>query len=327
MTSRAEHTMTQRVRCLTAETANRRQDGSVDKRARPRLAGQLSRIHAAALSCGIGLLSLLFVPAMASADSNDTGKRSCLLFDELYFHNLPDNLPLTPIHTAYMWDMWGRGPKVNDTPPLDFINTRYKREILNNSVPKTIAINIEHWKSYRVSPEVLQETNRKHLVVLRAFRDLFPNAVIGYYNKGFHPTHGGLDRQQPTEQTLEAWRRTNDGVQPLIDEVDAVFPSLYTNTAAITLEGWERKARVYIEEARRIADGKPIYPYISPFIILDYPNQVDPEIWRGQLEFLSRHSDGMVIWTSRGRSKQTDWDEDAAWWRETLDFLSSCEAQ
>ena len=293
----------------------------------PFLVGKPWPIHAALLSCCIWLSSLLFLTMTASAESSDGGEQSCLLFDELYFHNLPDDLPLTPIHTAYMWDMWGRGPAVDDTPPLDFITTRYKREILNNSVPETIAINIEHWQSYRVSPEVLQETNRKHLVVLRAFRDLFPDSVIGYYNKGFHPTHGGLDRQQPNETTLQAWRRTNDGVQSLIDEVDAVFPSLYTNSADVTLEGWLRKAKVYMEEARRIAEGKPVYPYVSPFLILDYPTPIPTEMWRQQLEFLSRNADGIVIWTHRGRFKQTDWDEDAAWWQETLAFIDACQSE
>ncbi len=288
--------------------------------------------HRLTLNVAISLAMLCLIAAIAarpghgSSDASETGQ-SCTLFDELYFYDKPADLPLTPIHTAYTWDIWGKGPPADDVPPLDFINSGYKQVVLDGESPDLIAINIEHWVSYNVSSRVLDETNRKHLAVLRAFRDVFPDATIGYYNKGFHPTHGGLDKRAARTSVLRDWRQTNDGVQPLIDEVDAVFPSLYTNSADVTFEGWLRKAKVYMEEARRIADGKPIYPYISPFLILDYPTPIPTEMWRQQLEFLSRNADGAVIWTHRGRSKRTDWDEDAAWWQETLAFIDACQSE
>jgi hypothetical protein len=125
--------------------------------------------------------------------------------------------------------------------------------------------------------------------------------------------------QPPNNPQFLAWQTENDALKPLVDSEDALFPSLYTFYA--DQEGWESYARANVAEARRLANGKPVYAFIS----MTYHDSnrtlgghlIPQDYWRRQLQVLNQIADGVVIWGGY----TLDWDEQAGWWLATTDFL------
>jgi len=94
-----------------------------------------------------------------------------------------------------------------------------------------------------------------------------------------------------------AWQAANDVVAPLVDSVDALFPSLYTFYDDQKRLGDIRAANV--AEARRLAKGKPVYAFISMTYHDSSPTlagQLIPrDYWQRQLRVLNQVADGVVI--------------------------------
>jgi len=121
------------------------------------------------------------------------------------------------------------------------------------------------------------------------------------------------------------WQRWNDEVKPIALHVDMLFPSLYTFSSVF--EGsasrghdWERYASANIAEARRIAPGKPVYPFLWPWYHPSANTPIEPSFWRTQLELCREQADGFVIWDDLTKTK-TDWGSLPPWWDETVDFM------
>jgi hypothetical protein len=94
------------------------------------------------------------------------------------------------------------------------------------------------------------------LEALRLARSLRPNAKWGYY---------GLPRKEYWARN-EAWREESRALQPLVAEVDALFPSVYDHYR----DGIDRKTEkehAYIRDnvamALEVADGKPVFAYVT----------------------------------------------------------------
>jgi hypothetical protein len=146
------------------------------------------------------------------------------------------------------------------------------------------------------------------------------NGPIGYY--AIVPIRDSTRALDPVDsKPYRAWQSANDLLQPIADEVDAIFPSLYTFSD--DEDGWTRYAIANLSEARRMARGKPVYAFIWPQY--DEQNKVlglkliPGKFWALQLQTVAQYADGAVIW---GGYKVT-WDEQAEWWQATQQFLQS----
>lgn len=127
--------------------------------------------------------------------------------------------------------------------------------------------------------------------------------------------------QDPNSPELQAFRAINDDRQPIADAVDVIFPSVYTQTTDMEL--WDAYADLIISEARRMANGKPVYVFMLPQY-LDFVETVGGEYlsgenWRHQLEFVRNLADGIVVWGYWNRPMDVN-DE---WWFQTLEFIES----
>lgn len=96
---------------------------------------------------------------------------------------------------------------------------------------------------------------------------------------------------------LAEWEAANDFMQPLADAVDILYPSLYTFYD--DHPNWVKYARANMEEARRLAKGKPVRPFMWPRYqsggAFDSSKTVAGDYWSLQLKTLNI-ADGVLIW-------------------------------
>lgn len=108
---------------------------------------------------------------------------------------------------------------------------------------------------------------------------------------------------------------------PLVEVVDILFPSLYT--FYYDQSGWKLYATANVNEAKRIAGGKPVIPYLWPQFHDSNSALKGTHLlgsyWRLELEHLkSLACPAAVLWGGW----QTNWNESACWWAETKDFVN-----
>ncbi|MGH8603259.1 MAG: hypothetical protein ACREXR_10960, partial [Gammaproteobacteria bacterium] len=137
------------------------------------------------------------------------------------------------------------------------------------------------------------------------------------------PTPGYSATQvSETSKRYTDWQARNDRIVAIGNAVEATFPSLYPVNP--NREGWVKWAIGTIKEARRIAPGKKVYPFINPRyhgsaccgVAWDL---VPKDFFLLQLETLKQHADGVVIWDGSRRP----WNANEPWWQATLKFLGS----
>lgn len=186
---------------------------------------------------------------------------------------------------------------------------------------RQLVLDIEEWP-VRGEPAVVEASVTRLIAVLRRVRDAGYAGPIGYY--GLAPIRDYWRSVRPADSSeYRQWAAENDRLQPLADNVDALFPSLYTFYDDIA--GWEAYALANLREARRLAKDKPVYPFLWPQF--HESNQklagqyLPAAAWRRQLEFVQQHADGMVLWGGWAGNGPARWDEDAAWWQATREFL------
>lgn len=182
-------------------------------------------------------------------------------------------------------------------------------------------VDIEHWP-LNGDPDKVAQTIRKYQQVTRWIREARPDLRFGYY--GVPPIRDYWRAiQAPDAKGHQAWLAENDALAVLTEDVDAVFPSLYTFYE--DREGWVKYALANIKEARQY--GKPVYP----FLWMQYHDShkerkrefIEPDFWRLQLETCLKHADGVVIWGGwKGPDgRRLSWDPTALWWRETISVM------
>jgi len=135
-------------------------------------------------------------------------------------------------------------------------------------------------------------------VLLQWAHDALPGRAIGCY--------GLLDNTDPAYVALAA---------KVAALQDALFPSAYTFDG--DLAGWRRRLAAVVALGRRIAPGKPVYPYLWP----QYHEGTAQDAaylsgaqWTYELRTAAQLADGAVIW-----SKQVA-NGDEAWVRATASF-------
>jgi len=182
-------------------------------------------------------------------------------------------------------------------------------------------------------------THDQCIEAIRIYRAAHPGVAIGYYAKlpeaSFYaplihamPTSGWGPRQvylDWVEHNTQFSGNVNNGTlklhnRGLLSQVDRIFPSMYQHWKDATnvdpLEVWKHFHDGTIAECEQYQ--KPIMPYLSPRFA-GSAEYFAPGVWREMLRHSLAHPsvDGVVIY--QGTSEETDWDEYAIWWKETLE--------
>jgi len=134
-----------------------------------------------------------------------------------------------------------------------------------------------------------------------------PGHKVGYYGHGLFPEQPGKEYATETKELIAA--------------VDAFLPSMYNFND--NREAWKNKLKGYVEQAHRIAPGKPVCPYMWPGYHMSTKNALhllSGDYWKFQLETAREcGADGLIIW---GNPK-AHWSDKSTWWEETLNFMAS----
>jgi hypothetical protein len=201
-------------------------------------------------------------------------------------------------------------------PELTIIDSYIK------SMPQfsTICLDIEHWPLHNKSKEVIDNNIRMLNIIFDRFKSAFPESNIGYY--GIFPIRDYWVPVKNDTNKIRLWDEKNQYLNQLAENMDVIFPSLYTFYK--DRDGWLTYAKSNIAQARKY--NKPVIVFLWPqyhtsnkFRSLDF---LEYDYWTLQLDTAYKYADGIVIWTPAGKMK-SQWDETADWWRATRHFIQS----
>ena len=267
----------------------------------------------------VPIACFLAVPAVA-ADPQQCFR----VFDATLYIDKPDLRPrgLEPANVFEPDRWWPKGPHDDDLPDPSAPQTWIRTITAKQGV---LVLDLERWW-LRGEDAPVQEAMRRYITVFDWIRAAGYSAPMGYY--GTLPTYNPPDAVQSVNSPgYAAWRKENDRVQPLADRVDILFPSLYTESEDV--EGWVKLATATLREARRLAHGKPVFPFIWPQYAGAKPplglKYMPGSQWARELEVVGANADGVVIWGGIAASKEagpSKWDESYPWWQATLAFLA-----
>jgi len=184
--------------------------------------------------------------------------------------------------------------------------------------PPLVILDLEHWPNAGEA-SVVESSVDRYITLFDWVKEGTGNAALGYY--GIPPVRDyWRATSAATSIHFQEWQRDNDRFERLAATVDVLLPSLYTFYD--DQRGWERYAIENVKEARRLAKGKPVYPFIWPRYHggnQQLKGQAIPaDYWRLQLKTLERVADGVVIW-----SDPEPWNGAAAWWEATREFMKT----
>jgi hypothetical protein len=175
------------------------------------------------------------------------------------------------------------------------------------------------------APEI--EANRqRYLDLVGWMREGGFNAPIAFY--GSVPVRDYWRALKgPGSPEYRAWQAENDALRPIAAQAAALYPSLYTFYP--DPQAWVKYARANIAEAKRSAPGKPVYPFLWPQFhnsnkTMAY-QYIDAGYWSLQLKTVHDQADGLVLWGGWdfANNRHAPWDENAAWWRATKQFIAT----
>jgi ELWxxDGT repeat protein len=162
----------------------------------------------------------------------------------------------------------------------------------------------------------IQVTIEKFIQMVDWAHNEAPGLKVGFFSA--LPLHEYHVLVSGSAEAKAAWRAASERLAPIAAKVDFIAPGLYTFYE--DRAGWLAYARAKVEQARRY--NKPVYP----FIWMNYHNGGDADLaframpadfWQFQLETLRDLADGAVVWGGDAEH----WDERAAWWAVTREFL------
>jgi hypothetical protein len=231
--------------------------------------------------------------------------------------------PVTIIYAAKFWPE-GKGM---DRLPLK-VNVLNAASDADRRGALTV-LDVEQWPLSRVSGDQVEINLFMYQTILEWFREGAPRLQVGYYGR----TPIGDNSRAilwPGDPRYMDWQRENDRIGALAEKVDVLYPSLYT--AKPDQEGWVKVAVANIKEARRLANGKPVYVFLWP-LYDDNPateknmvhTYVGNDFWTLQLKTAKVYADGAIIWGGWDlkKNKAMIWDDSAPWWKDTKEFMKS----
>lgn len=150
------------------------------------------------------------------------------------------------------------------------------------------------------------------------FKAAAPSLTVGYY--AYPPLRDYFTPVLRVPANVAAWKNADTFLQPLANAGDALFPSLYTFFQ--DQAGWVTYAYENIAEAKRLAGGKPVIPFIWPQIhsVEMTGDFLSGAYWTLILNTIREAGcQGAIIWGP----PNVAWDDEAEWWVATKAFLEA----
>jgi len=105
------------------------------------------------------------------------------------------------------------------------------------------------------------------------------------------------------------WKKSNLERKLIANYVDILYPSAYTFYKDIPQ--WVAFAEAQVSEARKIAEGKPVFLFIWPKFHdsnkLLRGSYIGDSYFKVQLDVARRVADGVVVWDKNDCSETTEW--------------------
>ena len=246
--------------------------------------------------------------------------RPFVVFDATLYKNKPslESYHVRPITVLYEARLFVANQLPAATPPETIVRSlAYELRCS----PEPVVLDIERWP-LKGDGLAVQSTVGKFVSVLSWVKGEAPGVPFGIYGTLPVPDYWRAIRD-PASAEFQSWQQDNDRLEGISDQVDALFPSIYTFYT--DRQGWVTYAIAQIAEARRKAKGKPVYAFLWPQY--HESNRVlglrplDPDYWELQLNTVYQHADGLVIWGGWGENGPESWNEETPWWQVTKRFL------
>ncbi|MCF6244522.1 MAG: hypothetical protein L3J43_05745 [Sulfurovum sp.] len=205
-------------------------------------------------------------------------------------------------------------PKGAGNIDFEFLK-KYAHSLPYSKIP--YILDIESWD---IRPKVFDFIANpridKYIAVIKTLKEARPDLKFGYY--GILPVRDYVT-VNPSQRQLKKWHEANLRVKRLSQYVDIICPDLYTFFK--DKKYWKTYASLAIKDARMY--GKPVIPFIWPEYhdaSKDTPyTYINPSFWKLQVEYLSSHADGMIVWGGRNLNvtphTSKKWDDKAPWWQ------------
>jgi len=247
------------------------------------------------------------------------------VFDGTQYLNKPNfkMYGISPFKVVYESEMWGNKNNYARLP------NKYRIKSVVNKLPSDtdfIVINIEHWPLTGFNDKLIDSSLSKYQKVVSWYKKFSPELKIGFYARPPMPDYWRAIDANPKKRRVD-WMAENDRINLLADSVDALYPSLYTFYT--NKSEWVKFAKAQIMEARRLANGKPVFAFLWPQYhdsnLLLGCQFLPGDYWQLQLDTVKSLADGLVIWggwdVCNKKGKALRWDDSAEWWEVTKNFL------
>ncbi|MBX3332637.1 MAG: hypothetical protein KF876_00860 [Nitrospira sp.] len=274
------------------------------------------------LVLGLAMVGVLGVslPSDSVTTSAVAAQRPFVVFDATLYKNKPSfsGYPIRPIKLLYESRLFPKGQPHDALPPEGTVRSVAKEL---RGAPEGVVIDIERWP-LKGDPKIVKENVGKILAILSWIKAEAPDLQLGAYGTVPLPDYWRAIRG-PGNKDFQAWQQDNDRLDEMAARLNALYPTLYTYYP--DRQGWVQYAVAQLTEAKRKANGKPVYAFLWP----QYHDSnkklrlqpVEPEYWELQLNTVSQHADGVVIWGGWGEKGPESWNEEAPWWEITKRFL------
>ena len=304
--------------------------------------------------CSAALIVIAFTGIMTPLNAADIAAgeqpdKSFVVIDSIHYldkgdlsvYGLKD---YTIFYGVHIWpkDIRKKEKKPASSPPDDHIAGLVKN-ITDAKSP--VIYDIEHWpldirRSVQTvanddiltaNDKIVTASMEKMIHIITTSRKVNPSGKYGYY--GCVPLRDYWAPVKNDPELLKKWKEANDYLKPLADSLDVICPSVYAffpDRAA-----WVKYAKANIEEAKRIANGKPVYVYLWPKYHVSNEAHarkfIEGDFWKLQLETVYNSGvAGVIIWDSRlsvNNKADSVWNPDREWWKETVAFMERIKKQ
>jgi hypothetical protein len=302
-------------------------------------------VAAAALLAGGGVLAASAAGGgggsksthVASSGGTGGAPDTFKVFDTMFQSGKPSSaaLGLRQACMLYEWDFFHGGLAIGIPP---FMNSAASACNNMNPAPEIFILDIEsenYWIFHGLrdhtssTPRTFVQSELDNMVTIiqqmKQRRTI--SAPMSYY--GYMPEPEVYRSVYTQTPGYAVWQNENDILQPLNDEMEIFTPSIYTYDNDRTF--WVQYATATLQEARRRANGRKVYPFIwyryHESNIATHNAVLSADYWRLMLDTVyncvmpdgtTKCADGVILW---GGQFET-WDPNAPWWQETVDFMA-----
>jgi hypothetical protein len=221
------------------------------------------------------------------------------------------------------------GSWVGNPPKENLVRSTVLRAADQPLYEGMLQYNLECWETdYRIVGSAQAQINALlYAQTIKWAKSQEPGLKIGLYSQV--PVTDLYAYTSPSK--LAEWQQGGDILQPLADVLDYLCPSAYCYYDDSTQYGGYATAMVV--EAKRLAKGKKVYPFVSPQYHPsgDHPNQFVSKAYFAKVlrTIKEAGADGVIIWggnMAMGKTMST-WDPNAGWWQAVKEFMASNDPQ